>query len=463
MPDYKQNNINKLFTAVKQGEENQLYLFHGDRFICRKFSDKLIEVLIKNKRFSPGDLKNVNGEEENFQLIINKLRSFSLFSPNSIYRVQNSKILHSKNISESIWKKLEKSAQSEDKKTALRYLLQLLDLAGLKAGQLENNELEKLSEAKWKKQFGFNRPAEKINWISPLLQQLKKSDNASSKKSANSNTETFIKTFDRGIPEGNILILEEEEVDKRKKLYKYIKKHGVIIDLSVNTGINTAAKKSQKVIIIDLINQTLSEFRKKIDSRAVDLLFERIGFQPVAVVMEVEKIAMSIDRDFITAEDVDNLVSRTKEEAIFEINEPFSSGDLNKTMKSLIRFREDGIHPLQIVSGLRNQIRKLLKIRTFIDYDKPHYPLGCSYQVFQKNYLNQLKNQYQDEVILKLHPFPLFILFQNSAKLPANTLHSWLSGLLEAEFQLKSSAISEDLIIENFIFSTRLQQGLAQK
>ena len=52
----------------------------------------------------------------------------------------------------------------------------------------------------------------------------------------------YIEAFDKGLPAGNILLLTAETVDKRQRLFTYIKKKGTIVDCSVAAGANAAAQ-----------------------------------------------------------------------------------------------------------------------------------------------------------------------------------------------------------------------------
>ncbi|HIE52387.1 MAG TPA: DNA polymerase III subunit delta, partial [Armatimonadetes bacterium] len=63
-------------------------------------------------------------------------------------------------------------------------------------------------------------------------------------------------------------------------------------------------------------------------------------------------------------------MGRTRDEALFEFTEAFAGANLAGALLSLHRLRENGIHSLMIVAGLRNFIRKLLLARAF--QEQPH-------------------------------------------------------------------------------------------
>ncbi len=138
--------------------------------------------------------------------------------------------------------------------------------------------------------FGFEKPTSSLDWADKLINEAKVTVPAASPTNL---VDKCIETFDKGLPDKNILILTTETLDKRQRLFTYLKKYCTVIDCSVATGAGKAAQKEQKEILREVMLKTLKDFDKKIDSRAVDMFFERVGFHPVSVVVETEKLACS--------------------------------------------------------------------------------------------------------------------------------------------------------------------------
>jgi DNA polymerase-3 subunit delta len=184
-----------------------------------------------------------------------------------------------------------------------------------------------------------------------------------------------------GIPKDNILILLAEAVDKRKRLYKYIQQHGVILDLAVDPGSSAAAKRDQDNIVKELLHSTLKKYDKDIESQTIPVFLERVGFHPVAAVMEAEKLALFVgDRKVITREDVDAIIGRTREEALFELTEAVTSGKLEDGLLILDHLQSSGIHGLAILATLRNHLKKLLLVRSLQEVKSPAYTKSMAFQ-----------------------------------------------------------------------------------
>ena len=195
--------------------------------------------------------------------------------------------------------------------------------------------------------------------------------------------------FEAGIPRDNILVLLAEAVDKRKRLYKYIKQHGVILDLAVDPGSSAAAKRDQDKVLTELLQSTLAKYGKEIEPQTVPLFLERVGFHPVAAVMEAEKLALYVDDSkVITQEDVDAIIGRTREEALFELTEAVTSGKFEDGLLILDHLQSSGIHGLAILATLRNHLKKLLLVRSLQEVKSPAYTKSLSF-LFSKRVISR--------------------------------------------------------------------------
>jgi DNA polymerase-3 subunit delta len=267
--------------------------------------------------------------------------------------------------------------------------------------------------------------------------------------------------FEAGIPSDNILILLAEAVDKRKRLYKYIQQHGVILDLAVDPGSSAAAKRDQDNIVKELLHSTLIKYGKDIESQTIPVFLERVGFHPVAAVMEAEKLALFVgDRKVITREDVDAIIGRTREEALFELTEAVTSGKLEDGLLILDHLQSSGIHGLAILATLRNHLKKLLLVRSLQEVKSPSYTKSMAFPVFQKNYLPKLKEGREEwtNLLWKGHPYGLFMLFRQAARFRCEDMQEGLKELLTAEYRMKGSPVDSRLIMDSLLFNLMLQK-----
>lgn len=449
-----------MLKAIEQGKICQVYLVFGDRFLCRQVVDQLLEALIPDQQARSQNVRNIDGDQEDQLDTLNNLKSYSLFGGRQVFRVNDSRLFHSKSVAKSIWQKAKKAGEAKDVRLAGIYLKQLAE-----AGGLPVDELADLSAAKWKSIFSFARPQETMAWLDSALASIEQAGGGAAAAAGSDNADLYMHAIEAGIPDGNILILQADTVDKRKRFYKFLLKNGIVADLSVDTGSSKMARNDQEAVLKELIAKTLESFHKTIESRAIPALLERVGFHPVAVVRETEKLALYVgESPTISLQDLEAIVGRTREDALYELTEAFADRNLDKALLVSARLFESGVHPLVLVSGLRNMIKKLMLVRSFRESAPPVFVEGMTFAVFQKGYLPELK-EVKDEWLNQLptHPYALFMLFEKAKSHALSDLFAGLAGILQAEHLLKSSSLPAALIFENFLLQSMAKASGPQR
>lgn len=431
------------------GDVKNIFLFFGERFLCREAADSVQESLLAYS--GGGAVNSIDGDNEDSNRTLGQLMNFSLLPGRQIFRVTDSRLFHSKNVASAIWAKVEQARAANNETACRRQLLSFFSLAGLD----HEEHLTEMSGEQWQGLFGFPRPAGDLSWADSLLATAELSNKGSC---ATDIAARYVEVFKKGVPPGNILLLSAEAVDKRKQLFTFIKQEGVVVDCSVVEGAGAAAQKDQREILQEMVRKSLTVFKKKIAPQALESLFERVGFHPVAVVMESEKLALYVgDRELITVEDLDAMVGRTREDALFELTDAFGKHQSARVLVLLHRLLEQGIHGLAILATTRNYLRKMLVFRSLQLESTPSWHSGMNAGQFQKVYLPALKERGEWADLLKGHPYALFMSFSKAQEFSCAVLKSWLALLLQAEFRLKGSPIPPELILEE-LFLTMLKQ-----
>jgi DNA polymerase-3 subunit delta len=450
MTVYKRRDMPGLLKNIAQSQTSQLYLIFGERYLGRQAATEILDQLLPDEKQRAGSLLMVDGDREEPVQTLNQLRTYSLFGGRRIISVMDSRLFLSQAVGKPLWDKACQSHQKNDLEATGRYLRQVMEI-----GEMTGSDLEELPEKTWKTKLGFDRPDEDLSWVNEVLGKTETSGKETPPAGKQDITDQYMEAFDAGLPGGNTLILITETVDKRKKFYKYISTKGTVLDLSVDTGFSQAATTSQKEVLADIVSRTLAGFNKKIDSsRTMDIFLERVGFHPVAAALESEKLAFyTEDRDKVTVADLNEVVGRTREEAVFELSEAFSNRDLATALLITGRLIEKGLHPLAIVGTLRNHIRKMLLISAMQDLDNPAYSSGLSFPAFKGGYLERLKKERQDwPKDLPGHPYALYMMFKKTEKFSTAELKRALSELLAIEYSLKSSSLPDKIALESLFF-----------
>ncbi len=457
---YKRKDIPQIVKKAAQGDIAQVYLFHGERFLCRNAADELLDSLLPDHQYSleqrTNHLHEIDGDQEIFSRTLNMLRTYSLFPGRQVLRVTDTKLFYAKSTAKTLWDKACKASAAKELASADRHLSHFVELAGMSTADLRPEDITGLSTTRWRDLFGFAKPTENLDWIKEIIGRLQENDEQGGAGADQSPAaaDRFIKAFEQGVPTANILLLLTETVDKRNRLYKFIKEHGIIVDLTVASGGSKAARSDQEGIIKDLLHKTLTDFDKKITAKGMALLLERVGFHPVAAVKETEKLALYTgDTATITEDDVNEIIGRTREEALYELTEALTGQLLDEALTLLGRLLESGIHALAILATIRNHLKKMLLIRSAQRIDRPQYSPSLGFPVFQKQYLPALKDGREDWSMLWAgHPYGLFLLFRQTAKFSTARLQNSLTEILTAEYRMKGSSLSNRLVLENLLF-----------
>ena len=432
MSVYKRQEIPKLLNEIKQGIVSQIYLLFGERYLCRNAAQDLIDHLLPEKKLQTSSLQHIDGDEEDVNRTLNLLKTYNLFSGRKIFWITDTRLFYSKGIAKNVWDKACEKNERNEPRAALRYLLQMLNLAAISVQEMVEEDISSLSPPRWKSIFGFTRPQGNLAWVRDLLADIP-ADASPAKGLENDAASMFTHAFEAGIPQNNILVLLAEAVDKRKRFYKYIQDHGVILDLAVDQGSSSAAKRDQEKVVTELLESTLARYGKNIESQTVPVFLERVGFHPVAAA----------------------IIGRTREEALFELTEAVSSGRLEDGLVILDHLQSGGIHGLAILATLRNYIKKMLLVRSFQEARSPSYTKSLSFPVFQKSYLPQLKEGREEwtNILWKNHPYGLYMLFQQAARFRCENLQAGLKEVLATEYRLKGSPVDPRLIMDNLLFN----------
>lgn len=448
MPLFKRTEFAAVLKELADPERvRQVYLLFGERFLCRQMASEAIAALLPDERQRSQQLITVDGDNEDPLNTLNILKTYSLFGGCRVIRVNDSKLFFSKNIAKNIWEKAVQAHQNKKEASTGRYLQQLLAMLPDNPASLA--DLRDLSAARWQEIFGFARPTDG-DWLT----EINPAAIPPAKTTKGNISEQYMEALEQGLPEGTVLLLLAETVDKRTRLFTFFKKIGAVIDASVESGMSRAAQQDQAEVLSTIVRETLKRYDKTIGEPALKALLERVGFHPVGAAMEAEKLALYAgDTPRITIDHLDAVTCRSREDALFELTEAIASQKNSQSLLLMTRLLEGGMHPLAIVAGLRNFIRKLLLAAALQQGMGPAFKNGAPFPVFQKTILPLLKERHGDELAnLPGHPYALYNTFLQAALLPVPRLLHALMELLEAEYRLKSSPLAAELVLDNLLF-----------
>ncbi len=115
MPLHKRKELHTLLEGIKAGNHKQLYLCFGERYLCRQSAEQIEQAFLQR---GAGAVHSIDGSAEDNGRILSRILSFSLLPGIQIYRVKDSNLFLSKDISAQIWEKALTAHQQNKPKSA---------------------------------------------------------------------------------------------------------------------------------------------------------------------------------------------------------------------------------------------------------------------------------------------------------------------------------------------------------
>ncbi|MFO8083268.1 MAG: hypothetical protein R6U27_02980 [Desulfobacterales bacterium] len=453
-------------------------MIHGEEFLYKSAQNIIVDLLLpessRNLNFDPMD-----GLVENIPRAVERINTYSLIPGTKVVALRDAKFFYSKEDKGSLFQKARIEAQNNEMKKAAGYLISFLSNL-----DLDFADVEKENRAQ---RLGVDQN-EDLGWIDPLLQYCRENDMAVTKQSSDT-IGILTGAMEKGFPKGHYLIITTDLAGKTHRLYKAIKDFGWIINCSVPKGERKADKVQQEMILNERMRGILSKRGKSMEKEAYFAMLDMIGFDIRTFINDLEKLINYVgERDTITLRDVKSLLKRTRQDPVFELTNAITDRNIESSLFFLESMLSSGIHPLQVLTAITNQIRKLINARAFTESSLGTVWIkGANYNYFQKNvvpavleYDDLLRNrlskweEYFEEpktegkkkaiktkasensdLFLMKNPknsYPAYQLLKKSDNFSITCLKNGLGALGEADMMMKSTAQNPRRILENVLF-----------
>jgi DNA polymerase-3 subunit delta len=178
------------------------------------------------------------------------------------------------------------------------------------------------------------------------------------------------------------------------------------------------------------------------------------------IVDELDKLITFVgDRPQIEKKDIEELVTQTGFDVIFDLTNAIGQRSLPLALANLKSILEKGEHPILIHTMLTRQIRFFLQARLLMENgDLKSDVTKMSYDAFQERIYKKLPSQLIDKLpdskqlnLLKQHPYPIHLTLRQAVNFTTQELVEAMKRLLEADIQLKSSRLTPELVIEMLV------------
>jgi DNA polymerase-3 subunit delta len=277
--------------------------------------------------------------------------------------------------------------------------------------------------------------------------------------------------------------LTTDFVDRRKALFKAIDETGLVVDCTVPKGETRADRMARDAVTQATIDAALAQAGKRMASDARQRLMEWTGFDLRTLSGNLEKLISFVgDRKTINDADVTAVLQRTRKDPIFEFTNAVADRDLSAILPLMNSLLNDGMHPLQLLAAVANQLRRLLVAKDFIVRDRgrswsdrmsfPQFKSGPFKTILADDgsfadladawdsILNppadgkKKKKAVSSDLVLAKNPkspFPVFQTLKKAEGFSRDALISAMIDLSEIDLRMKSSGQDPRMLLETFL------------
>ena len=461
-----------------------VYLIYGEDLLTKGAFESLLNNLLPASERSI-NYEPMDGTNENIHEVVGRLNTFSLLPGTKVIALRDARIFYAGQNKDQLLENAKKAIEDENPKKAASHLLSLMGTFNLSFEDIDKSSRKRsLGE-------GIASGADDA-WIDEIIAYCK--EHGLTVPVARDDASILQKAVEKGFPKNNHLIITTDVVDKRRGLYKSLSSKGLIVDCSVPKGDRRADQIVQESVLVEKMNATLNAANKTMDRATYMVLYEMTGFDLRTFCSNLDKLINWVgDRTEISIKDVTSVLQRTKNDPIYELTNALADRSADSALFFLDSILSSGAHPLQVLTAMVNQVRKLLLAKGFVN--SPHgkdWQSACPYAYFQKQIIPAIveydrgllaqldswqtvldtekisqksgktakakkkKNKTATDLLIAKNPknpYPVFLLLKKSDRFTEDELIGAIGVLGEADKKLKLSTQSPKLVLEKVILS----------
>lgn len=437
----------EVLAEIKAGTICPVYLLYGDEFLCRSAFKSVLGALVP-LHHQDLNYEAIDGAGENVYEIIQHLNTFPLIPSAKVVAVHGTRIFYSAVVMDDLLGRSKEAFEMEGLEESARYLLYALSMAGISLDDVREGNWKGVSDKKLGERFEQD---DNSGWLGQVIAYCVQEKMAVPVHQ--DDADVLNDAILSGYPETNYLVLTTDLVDKRRRLYKTIKKIGVVVDCSVPKGDRKADKDRQQAALKTHMKKILKKVGKRMAPGGFESLYEKIGPDMRSFDSELEKVVTFVgDRDEILPTDVETISKRTRQDPIYEMSNAVAKRDTHKALFFLDSLLRSSIHPLQVLAVVTNQTRKLILAKDFIHSEYGNgWRKDLSYAAFQKMILPKIEKREPDSLTGNTHPYAIYMTLKQSHNYTLEELIGALELLLDTDIRLKSTGQNPKMVLEHAV------------
>ena len=447
-------------------------LICGEEMLCKKVFEDVLDVLMPGSDRALG-VETFDGNEDSLGSVLASMNTYALLSSAKVVVLHDARLFYSAKAQQGLREKMIQAAQSGALKKASRPFLNLMALAGLTFDDMNVPAL--------RKKVAEDVDGEPAPWFSQLLDYCR--DKGLQLPDKHDDADLLKASMEKGFPDRHRLVVTTDFVDRRKALFKAIDEAGLVVNCTVPKGETRADRMARDAVTKTTLDASLAQAGKRMDNDARQRLMQWTGFDLRTLCGNLEKLISYVgDRKTISNADVTAVLQRTRKDPIFAFTNAVADRDLSAALFLMKSLSDDGMHPLQLLAAVANQIRRLLMAKDFIVGDRgrswsarltfPQFKSG-PFKAVQavdgetaalvdawESILNpsvegkKNKKAASSDLVLAKNPkspFPVFQTLKKADNFSLDTLISAMIDLSEIDLRMKSTGQDPRMLLETFL------------
>ncbi|MCA1962006.1 MAG: hypothetical protein LDL33_14575 [Desulfomonile sp.] len=420
----------------RETSSERLQLLYGDEFLVKEQVRALVADVLSPEERSTNFIV-LDGANLDTGALAVHLSTPSLFGGRRVVLVEQTTLFIGKVDRDKLVDKAIGHWKANDRKAALRVFGQVLGIAGLGLEDLTSGQ-------DW---LGELYPGSAAAKESETLLKIARLFVESGERVGSTGDEAAVEELiDADPSEDVVLIFTAAAVDKRKRLFKIIEKRGRVVECSVREEKWGAGM--DRAFFEERVRQVIERAGKTIGHQALDTMYARAGKEMRRLHSEVEKLIGYVgDRTDITDADVQAVFNDFHETAFYEINRAVRSAEITKCLPALYENLKIVDHPLQTLSMIANEFRRLMAARELLfTLFRRHWRPAMTYQQFVP-VARQVRDEHPELIskgkfsLLAMKDYSLYLFLKDAQKFDMERLTAIMEALLEADIQLKSTRV----------------------
>jgi len=360
MPIVAYNEVAEYADRICPKDWPPVTLIYGEELLCKKVYDAVMDKLVPPSDRDAG-VEVFDGGEDSIGSVLSSLNTYALLSSAKMVVLRDARLFYSANAKQGLREKMIQAGEAGSVKKAARPFLNLMALDGL--------DFEDLGTPTHRRKIVEDTDGGPPPWFDQLLGYCRDKGLAVPEK--RDDADLLQAAMEKGFPQGHRLLITADVIDRRKSLFKAIEQKSLVVNCSVPKGETRADRMAREAVTQAAVDEALAMAGKTMAADARRRLTDWTGFDLRTLAGNLEKLINFVgDRKTIRDADVTSVLQRTRKDPIFAFTNAVADRDLAGALLLMQSLLDDGMHPLQLLAAVANQVRRLLLAKDFIVKDR---------------------------------------------------------------------------------------------